>query len=104
MTAAFAERSVMRTLEGGCSVPIGVETEWVDDDGARKLRIRGTVVSLDGKDGVYGEMTEPVASLDEAESLGTKLAQDLVNKGAQKILDLVNKGRENGAAVKLSDV
>ncbi len=26
---ALAERSVMRTLEGGCSVPIGIETEWV---------------------------------------------------------------------------
>ena len=26
---ALAERSIMRTLEGGCSVPIGVETEWV---------------------------------------------------------------------------
>ncbi|KAJ9656575.1 porphobilinogen deaminase [Coniosporium apollinis] len=26
----LAERSLMRTLEGGCSVPIGVETEWVD--------------------------------------------------------------------------
>ncbi|KAF2147871.1 porphobilinogen deaminase [Myriangium duriaei CBS 260.36] len=27
--AALAERSLLRTLEGGCSVPIGVETEWV---------------------------------------------------------------------------
>ncbi|KAK3111128.1 porphobilinogen deaminase [Teratosphaeriaceae sp. CCFEE 6253] len=27
--AVLAERSLMRTLEGGCSVPIGVETEWV---------------------------------------------------------------------------
>lgn len=26
---ALAERSLMRTLEGGCSVPIGVETEWL---------------------------------------------------------------------------
>ncbi|KAK5133327.1 hypothetical protein LTR08_007852 [Meristemomyces frigidus] len=26
---ALAERSLMRTLEGGCSVPIGVETEWI---------------------------------------------------------------------------
>ncbi|KAK4631331.1 Porphobilinogen deaminase [Fulvia fulva] len=26
---ALTERSLMRTLEGGCSVPIGVETEWV---------------------------------------------------------------------------
>lgn len=29
MQAALAERELMRTLEGGCSVPIGVETEWV---------------------------------------------------------------------------
>lgn len=29
MRQALAERSVMRTLEGGCSVPIGIETEWV---------------------------------------------------------------------------
>ncbi|GAB7358170.1 hypothetical protein MBLNU230_g0324t1 [Neophaeotheca triangularis] len=27
--AGLAERSLMRTLEGGCSVPIGVETKWV---------------------------------------------------------------------------
>ncbi|PSK43136.1 porphobilinogen deaminase [Elsinoe australis] len=27
--AALAERSLMRTLEGGCSVPIGVQTTWV---------------------------------------------------------------------------
>lgn len=26
---ALAERQLMRTLEGGCSVPIGVETEWI---------------------------------------------------------------------------
>ncbi|EMF15790.1 hydroxymethylbilane synthase [Sphaerulina musiva SO2202] len=26
---ALVERALMRTLEGGCSVPIGVETEWV---------------------------------------------------------------------------
>lgn len=31
--AILAERSVMRTLEGGCSVPIGVETEWVPRKG-----------------------------------------------------------------------
>ncbi|TKA78681.1 hypothetical protein B0A55_04499 [Friedmanniomyces simplex] len=31
--AVLAERSLMRTLEGGCSVPIGVETEWVKRKG-----------------------------------------------------------------------
>ncbi|EON69975.1 hypothetical protein W97_09240 [Coniosporium apollinis CBS 100218] len=41
----LAERSLMRTLEGGCSVPIGVETEWVD--GARGTR-DGEVAAVDG--------------------------------------------------------
>ncbi|KAM0722150.1 hypothetical protein Q7P37_001591 [Cladosporium fusiforme] len=29
MRAALVERGVLRTLEGGCSVPIGIETSWV---------------------------------------------------------------------------
>lgn len=29
MRAALVERGVLRTLEGGCSVPIGVETSWL---------------------------------------------------------------------------
>ncbi|CAD0096923.1 unnamed protein product [Aureobasidium vineae] len=37
--ACLAERSLMRTLEGGCSVPIGVETEWV-----RKKSSLGTTI------------------------------------------------------------
>ncbi|KAF4553829.1 Porphobilinogen deaminase-like protein 2 [Elsinoe fawcettii] len=40
--AALAERSVMRTLEGGCSVPIGVETEWVKK--SRAITGAGAVV------------------------------------------------------------
>lgn len=29
MRAALVERGVLRTLEGGCSVPIGIETSWL---------------------------------------------------------------------------
>ncbi|KAL2025002.1 hypothetical protein VTK56DRAFT_4 [Thermocarpiscus australiensis] len=107
MMACFAERSVMRTLEGGCSVPIGVETAWVEEDDAggkkKKLRLRVTVVSLDGKQAVDGERTEEVTSLAEAESLGKELAQKLAAMGAQKILDDINKGRKSGAALKVGD-
>ncbi|KAK3945784.1 porphobilinogen deaminase, dipyromethane cofactor binding domain-containing protein [Diplogelasinospora grovesii] len=118
MMAAFAERSVMRTLEGGCSVPIGVETSWVEGEdteeegegeskGGRKLRIRAIVVSLDGTEGVDGEKVEEVASLAQADSLGKKMAQELVDKGAQKILDVINnarEGHEGAGAVKVGDV
>ena len=108
MMACFAERTVMRVLEGGCSVPIGVETAWVggeeqEEGVARKLRIRATVVSLDGSECVDGERTEEVASLAQADALGKKLAQDLVDSGAKKILDVINLGRAGGA-VKVGDV
>jgi hydroxymethylbilane synthase len=105
MLAAFAERSIMRALEGGCSVPIGVETTWVGDDAAKKLQFRATVVSLDGTEGVDGEATEAVASLDEADGFGKRMAQDLVAKGAQQILDVINKDRAAGeaSAVKVGD-
>ncbi|GAB0133691.1 hypothetical protein EsDP_00002091 [Epichloe bromicola] len=90
--ACLAERSLMRELEGGCSVPIGVETTWVDG----KLKLRATVVSVDGKEGVDVELLETVASRDDAEHLGKRAARDLVSEGADKILDAINKARPEG--------
>jgi hydroxymethylbilane synthase len=75
----LAERAFLRTLEGGCQVPIGVNTV-VDGD---QLTLTGMVASLDGqrliKDTVAGAATE-------AEKLGIQLAEELKNQGAQEIL------------------
>ncbi|KAL2163063.1 hypothetical protein VTH06DRAFT_6899 [Thermothelomyces fergusii] len=107
MLACFAERSVMRTLEGGCSVPIGVETAWLEAEEAgqkeRKLRLRAVVVSLDGSRSVDGEETGEVNTLAQAEALGKELAQKLAERGAQQILDDINKGRVSGVALKVGD-
>ncbi|KAK4122236.1 porphobilinogen deaminase [Parathielavia appendiculata] len=107
MMACFAERAVMRTLEGGCSVPIGVETAWVEGetvgDNKKKLRLRAVVVSLDGTQAVDGEATEEITSLAQAESMGKELAQKLAGMGAQQILDDINMGRASGAALKVGD-
>lgn len=93
MLACSAERTVMRTLEGGCSIPIGVETTWVGEGDSKKLRLKATVVSLDGTEAVDGEMTEPVSTREEADSFGYRMAQELIEKGARKILDAVNEIR-----------
>ncbi|CAI0652831.1 unnamed protein product, partial [Colletotrichum noveboracense] len=91
MLACVAERSVMRTLEGGCSVPIGVETSWVEaEGGAKKLRVKATVVHVDGQQGVDAERTETIETAEEADDFGKLVAQDLVDRGAQKILDEIN--------------
>jgi hydroxymethylbilane synthase len=92
LLACTAERSLMRELEGGCSVPIGAETRWVEG----KLRLRATVVSVTGKEGVDVEVLETVASEEEANDLGKRVAKDLVSKGADKILDAINKARPEG--------
>ncbi|KAG6029146.1 hypothetical protein E4U41_000462 [Claviceps citrina] len=87
--ACLAERSLMRELEGGCSVPIGVGTKWVDG----KLKLRATVVSVNGEEAVDVEFLEPVGSRAEAEELGKRAARKLVSDGADKILEAINKTR-----------
>lgn len=95
MLACEAERSLMRTLEGGCSVPIGVETDWVpgQEGVGQALRLRAVVVSLDGREGAEAEVAEEVADAAAADELGRKVASILVEKGAGKILEVINKTR-----------
>lgn len=47
---AIAERSLMRKLEGGCSVPLGVRTTWSGDPKSTnaEMTLVGIVLSLDG--------------------------------------------------------
>jgi hydroxymethylbilane synthase len=88
--ACLAERALLRALDGGCSVPIGVETEWVAED---QLKITGVVVSLDGTRTARYELEADVKTEEDAVSLGTTLAEKLVQAGADKILDEINVTR-----------
>ncbi|PLB36385.1 porphobilinogen deaminase [Aspergillus candidus] len=82
--AGIAERSLMKTLEGGCSVPIGVETEWLESG---DLRMRAIVVSLDGAQSVQDTIDMNVQNVDEATALGQALAARLAKAGAEAILN-----------------
>ena len=79
----YAERAFLRELEGGCQVPIGVNTT-LDGD---QLTLTGLVASLDGKTMVR-DVVSGAAS--EADALGVKLAGLLRDQGAQDILDVIN--------------
>lgn len=91
LLACLAERSLMRTLEGGCSVPIGVETEWIEKG---KLLMKAIVVSLDGKDSVETERLGEVLCENDADEFGRTIAQHLVDKGASKILQVIHLNRD----------
>jgi hydroxymethylbilane synthase len=75
----YAERAFLRELEGGCQVPIGVNSVIAEG----QLTLTGMVASLDGlrliKDEVSGLATT-------AEQLGIALAHRLKAQGAQEIL------------------
>lgn len=102
----LAERAMLRTLEGGCSVPVGVNTKLTHVvEGNERLRsgelrlesavleITGCVTSLDGDRQFVKTMEERVASISEAEALGRKLAETLLDGGARNILEEIKADR-----------
>lgn len=62
--SCVAERSFLRTLEGGCSVPVSVFSEKTDD----KLLLKGGVFSICGTQAVKKEMTVDLTASDDAET------------------------------------
>ncbi|MHC5934050.1 hydroxymethylbilane synthase [Nostoc sp.] len=75
----LAERSFLRSLEGGCQVPIGVNTEISGEN----LTLTGIVASVDGQKFVKDTVT---GKANNAEALGIELAELLRQQGAQEIL------------------
>ena len=82
--AVNAERAMVKVLDGGCQVPIGA---YATIDG-NLIRVRGLVASLDGKT-IY--KLEKTGSMWEAKNIGRELGIELLEMGADKILDNVLK-------------
>lgn len=76
----LAERAMNRALEGGCQVPIG-SYAVIQENG--EMFLRGLVGATDGSEILTSEIT---GSIDNAEQLGNTLADQLLEKGADKIL------------------
>lgn len=74
-----AERAMNERLQGGCQVPIA---GFAEIDGGI-LRLRGLVGSPDGRHMLRGEVSGPC---EKAHDLGIALAEELLGKGAGRIL------------------
>jgi hydroxymethylbilane synthase len=75
----LAERSLLRTLGGGCLVPVGARAVVEGD----RLSLRAAVLSADGTRRVADDMSGPA---DQAEILGRRLAEQLLARGARDLL------------------
>jgi hydroxymethylbilane synthase len=76
----LAERAMNRALEGGCQVPIG-SYAVIQNNG--QVFLRGLVGATDGSEILTSEIT---GDSKNAEQLGNTLADQLLEKGADRIL------------------
>ncbi|MEX0884380.1 MAG: hydroxymethylbilane synthase [Cyclobacteriaceae bacterium] len=74
-----AERGFLKVLEGGCSIPAFALAQIKD----QKLFLKGGLISLDGKEKLYHEVS---GSPELATSLGKELAKNILSQGGDQIL------------------
>jgi hydroxymethylbilane synthase len=88
--AATAERALLHRLEGGCQVPLGTMTRLEDaGGGSRRLVLEGIVATLAGDRVVRGKAS---GAPEDAEQIGTSLAERLLADGADEILRQIRNG------------
>ena len=76
-----AERALNHRLQGGCQVPIACYAQHIDN--GNSLRLRGLVGKPDGSLILRAESEAPINA---AQSLGVRVAEDLLAQGAAAIL------------------
>ncbi|WP_320035080.1 hydroxymethylbilane synthase [Halarcobacter sp.] len=74
------ERDFVRTLEGGCQVPIGVKATIIDEN---TIDVRAIVGMPDGSEYIQEDL---VANIDDYETIGKTLAQTFIDQGAKELL------------------
>lgn len=79
------ERQFLKTLEGGCTAPIGAIATITEDDA---IVFKGVLLSLDGKEKVAIEKTVPIQ---EWKKLGYFCAQEMLENGGKAIMEVLRK-------------
>ena len=77
-----AERALLRTLEGGCQVPLGVTSAVVED----RLTLTTAILAENGQTSVQAGIT---GSVEAPEELGVELAQKVLKSGGKRVLSMM---------------
>ena len=73
------ERNFLKTLEGGCTAPIGAFAEIQEG----KMRFVGRLCSLDGKNCIE---TDDIFEFDKDKNHGAEIANQVLNNGGREIM------------------
>ena len=77
----YIERQFLRTLEGGCTAPIGAIAQYSEHDDT--LHFKGVLLSLDGSKKFEIEKTVPI---NEWKKLGFYAAQEILENGGDQLM------------------
>ncbi|KAB7528770.1 hydroxymethylbilane synthase [Flagellimonas olearia] len=86
--ATTIEREFLRTLEGGCTAPIGALTQIKE----QTVYFEGVLFSLDGKQKITINKSVP---LNQANGLGEQCAKEVLQRGGDKLMQEIRN--ENSA-------
>jgi len=78
------ERQFLKTLEGGCTAPIGALARIYNTE----IRFEGVLCSLDGKEKIHLEKT---ASIDHYRNFGQECAIEILKNGGDSVMDKIRK-------------
>jgi hydroxymethylbilane synthase len=81
--ATEAERAVLRSLGGGCAVPIAAFAHFKKNRISHKLVVEALVADVEGRSLIRRQIS---GQAQEAEALGSKLAEMLIEAGARDLL------------------
>jgi hydroxymethylbilane synthase len=78
------ERQFLKTLEGGCTAPIGALATFVEDD----ILFKGVLFSIDGKQKIEVEKTIP---MQEWKKLGYYMAKEILDNGGTQLMATIKE-------------
>ena len=75
----YIERQFLRTLEGGCTAPIGANAKFTEDT----IEFKGALFSIDGTQKMEVEKVVPIELW---KKIGFELAKEILNNGGEKLM------------------
>jgi hydroxymethylbilane synthase len=83
----YMERQFLKTLEGGCTAPIGALAKYNENDDT--IDFKGVLLSIDGKQKLEIEKTVDIS---EWKKLGFNSAQEILGNGGDKLMQKIKNG------------
>ena len=75
----YIERQFLRTLEGGCTAPIGAIAKFTEDT----IEFKGALFSIDGTQKIEVEKVVPI---EQWKKIGFELAKEILSNGGEELM------------------